>query len=102
VQTNENISERRYWFFTPTYTIQNYFNNTYSSLANPIRFPGNMGFLLFEITGQHDYLSKNLISQSVNNSAFTATWTTDSKGRVTSGILDFGNNYKQSITFQYE
>jgi len=107
VLTNENISERKYWFFQPTYTSRDYFNNTYSSLTNPIRFPGSMGFLLFEITGLRDYLSKNLISQSVDNSqvAFTATWSTNGNGRVIAGRLEvppaIGSKYSQSITYQY-
>jgi hypothetical protein len=85
--TNENMSARRYWYVTPTYTQHSNFTISYSSLVSPISFPRSIGLLLFEISGQLDYVSKNLFSLSTNDPSVTdeVVWTSDNKGRVVSG-----------------
>jgi hypothetical protein len=108
VLTNENITGLTEVYFAPTYTKHSFYSNTYSSLTNPIHFGGSMGFILLGISNEHNYLSKNLVSQSIYNSHldFTATWSTDTSGRVISGVIEtatiFGGKYNKSITFQYK
>ena len=104
---NGNITERKYWFFTPTHTIHSNYNATYSSLANPLGFTSNMGALLFEMSGQMDYLSKNLVNQSWNelNVISQLIWGTDVFGRVINGVETYtisGVAYKKNIIYRYD
>jgi hypothetical protein len=96
---NENIAEWQYSYFAPTYRIYHINSYTYSSLANPLSFHGSMGILLFDITGEEDFYSKNLISDST-------TWITDQNGRVIRGeniITGTGGSVtKNIITYKYD
>jgi hypothetical protein len=104
--TNENLTARKYWFFTPSYTQHSNFTISYSSLLNPLSFPRSTGLLLFEISGQLDYISKNLFILSMNDPNVTdqVIWTSDNKGRVVNGneklTTLFGTTIKL-ITYNY-
>lgn len=100
---NGNIVSRKYWFFNPTYTTFNNFDYSYTTSANPLCFSESIGLLLFEISGRKDYLSTNLVSQTINNSIViqNSVWSTDQYGRVIKGEQTFSGNYKITIGYKY-